>query len=129
VSAEPRPVLVYDGRCRFCVGQVTRLARWVDGRVRFESFRDPGVVARYPGLTREACEGAVHLVEPGGRVTSGAEAILRALAVRPPLRPVVWLYRLPGLRQLLDAGYRAIARNRFRLQGETCTDEVCRLHH
>jgi predicted DCC family thiol-disulfide oxidoreductase YuxK len=127
-AADPRPILLYDGRCRICVREAGRLSRWVGGRVRLESFRDPEVLARHPDLTPEACEAAIHLVEPGGRVSRGAEAVARALGLRPLLRPLAWLYRLPGLRQLMDVGYRTVARNRFRLGGETCADDACRLH-
>lgn len=125
---DSRPVLVYDGHCRFCVGQATRLVRWVGDRVRLESFRDPGVIERYPGLTEEACTASIHLVEPGGRVSSGAEAVARTLRLRPALAPLGWLHSLPILRQILDAAYGAVARNRFRLGGTVCTGDACRPH-
>ena len=122
------PVLVYDGRCRLCVREAHRLARWVGGRVRLESFRDPGVIARHPGLSEEACEAALQLIDADGRITSGAEAVARTLRLRPVLAPLAALYRLPGLRQLLDSVYRLVARRRFALGGATCADDVCRLH-
>jgi len=100
----------------------------MDGRVRLESFRDPGVIARHPGLTAEACEQALQLVGSDGRIWSGAAAIARALRLRPALAPLGWLYAVPGVRQLLDAGYALVARNRFRLPGEACADDACRLH-
>jgi lipase maturation factor 1 len=128
IVSESPPVLVYDGRCRFCVREASRIARWVGDRVQLESFRDPGVLARHPGLTAEDCEAAIHLVEPGGRITRGAEAIARTLRLRPLLAPLGWLYALPGLRRFLDAGYGALARNRFRLGGEACADDACRPH-
>jgi predicted DCC family thiol-disulfide oxidoreductase YuxK len=123
-----RPALVYDGRCRFCVDQATRLAGWLGDRVRLESFRDPGVIASHPGLTEEACDRALQLVEPDGTIHAGAAAVARALRLRPLLAPAGWLYDLPGVRQLADAAYAAIARNRFRLRGEVCSDDACRLH-
>ena len=126
---DPRPALVYDGRCRFCVRQATRLARWAGGRVRLESFRDPGVIASHPGLTEEACDRAIQLVAPDGHIWRGAEAVARVFRLHPLLAPAGWAYQLPGLRQLLDAAYDAVARNRFRLQGEACPDDACRLHH
>jgi predicted DCC family thiol-disulfide oxidoreductase YuxK len=129
---EFKPVLIYDGRCRFCVAQADRLARWTGGRVRLESFRDPGVIEKYPGLTAERCEEAIQLVMPNGRIAGGAEAIARALRLRPLLAPVGFLYEAPLLRPLLDWGYRVVARNRFRIGGSTdeepCGDEACRLH-
>ena len=120
-------MLVYDGRCRFCVREAGRLARWAGGRVRLESFREPGVLERH-GLEAAACEAAIHLVEPDGRVTSGAAAVARTLRLRPLLAPLGWLHEVPVMRALLDAGYRVVSRNRFRLGGEVCADDTCRLH-
>src|ERR671937_501408 len=119
---DPRPVLIYDGRCGFCRREATRLGRWVAGRVRLESFRDPGVIERHPGLTAEACEAALQLVEPDGRIRSGAEAIAHTLRLQPALAPLGWLYHVPFLRWGFDLGYRLVARNRFRLRGEECPD-------
>jgi predicted DCC family thiol-disulfide oxidoreductase YuxK len=124
-AGDRRPVLIYDGHCRLCAREATRLARWVGGRVRLESYRDPGVVAHYPGLTPAMCEQGLQLVLPDGRIVSGAEAAAATLRLRTPLG---WLYYLPGLRQVADAIYRVIVRNRFRLGGTTCAGDECRLH-
>jgi predicted DCC family thiol-disulfide oxidoreductase YuxK len=123
-----RPVLIYDGHCRLCTREATRLARWVGGRVGLESYRDPAVIARHPGLTPELCEQGLQLVMPDGRIVSGAEAAAATLRLRAPLAPLAWLYYLPGVRQLANVIYRAIVRNRFRLGGATCAGEECRLH-
>ena len=125
---DARPVLLYDGHCRFCIAQADRLRRWTGDRIHLVSFRDPGVLERYPSITSDACEQAIQLVLPDGRVVTGAEAAARALALRPPLAPLAGLYFVPGIRQLVDAAYRVVARNRFRLGGKVCTDEACRLH-
>ncbi len=124
----PQPVLIYDGRCRFCVREASRLARWVRGGVRLESFRDAGVIERYPGLTAAQCEQALQLIEPDGRIRSGAEAVARTLRLNPRIAPLTWVYYVPLLRSVFDRGYRIVARNRFRLRGEVCTDETCGVH-
>lgn len=121
------PVLLYDGRCRFCVRQAERLARWSGGRLQLESFRDPRVLARFPAVTLAACEAGMQLVAADGRVFSGAEAGARALRLRPALAPIGWLYFVPGVRQLADRGYAIIARNRYRLGG-TCDGDACGVH-
>lgn len=121
------PVLVYDGRCRFCVASVEWLRARVGDRIRYESFRDPGVLARHPEVTAEQCERGAQLIEPDGRVWSDAGAVLHALAARPVFAPVAWLYAVPGLRQLFEVGYRVVARNRMRLLGEVCAEGACGL--
>jgi predicted DCC family thiol-disulfide oxidoreductase YuxK len=126
--ADTRPVVVYDGACRFCIEQAQRLERLVGDRIRLASFREPGVLEQHPQLTRAACERALQLVEPDGTVRSGADAVVHVLGVRAGFAPLRWLYRVPGLRQLFDLGYGLVARNRFRLRGEVCADDACRLH-
>jgi lipase maturation factor 1 len=125
-----RPVLLFDGHCRFCLAQVARLRRWTGERLDFVSFREPGVLERFPQLKAADCERAMQLVQPDGRVHAGVDAALAALALRPGLRPLAALGRLPGLHALLVAGYRVVADNRFLLGGrvEDCADESCRVH-
>ena len=113
-----RAVLVYDGSCRLCEAASRRIARLAPaGAVERRDFRAPGVLDGLPGVTLAACEQALQLVEPGGRVRSGAEAVACVLSLRPLLRPVAALYFVPGLRQLADAAYRWIAQRRYRLFG------------
>jgi predicted DCC family thiol-disulfide oxidoreductase YuxK len=129
-----RPILIYDGRCPFCRRESERLVRWVGDRAARESFRDPGVIERHPGLSEEACERALQLVEPGGRISSGMEAVFRTLALKRGFIPFLWLYAVPGIRHALEAAYRLVARNRFRLPGsgvaeaDRCEDGSCPTH-
>jgi predicted DCC family thiol-disulfide oxidoreductase YuxK len=123
----PEAVLIYDGQCRFCIAQAERLARWARGRVRLESFRDEDVLLRFPALTRAQCEKAIQLVEPDGRVSSGAAAVARTLRMRPLLASLGHLYEVPLLRSAFDWGYALVARNRFRIGGAAC-DDACDAH-
>lgn len=122
------PVLIYDGHCAFCRREASRLQRWVGGRLRLESFRDAGVLDRYSSLTASACEEAVQLVEPDGRIWSGAAAFARALRLRSLLAPLGAIYWIPGVRWLADRAYRWVARNRFRLPGADGDIGGCRAH-
>ncbi len=72
----------------------------------------------------------MQLVQPDGRVLSGADAARAALALRPALRPLAAVLGLPVVRSLSRLGYRAIAANRYRLGGhvEDCGDDACRAH-
>jgi predicted DCC family thiol-disulfide oxidoreductase YuxK len=105
------------------------------GRVPVEmvDFQQPGALERFPGLTHEACLQAMQLVTPDGRIFSGFEAGVQALATRPVLGRLVSLYYLPGLRRLLDRVYRIVAANRYRIMGRAlarggCPGGSCALH-
>jgi predicted DCC family thiol-disulfide oxidoreductase YuxK len=123
-----RPVVIYDGHCRFCVDQTRRLERWLGGRAEYASFRSAGTIERFPGLTVERCEAAMQLVLPDGRILDGADAVAQALRLRPLLAPIGWILGVPGIRGLARAAYAAISRRRFRLRGEVCDDDACRVH-
>lgn len=123
-------VVLYDGRCRFCVSQVRKLlALAKPGVVEALDFQDPEVLARFPGVTYHDCMQAVRLIRPDGRVITGFEAAVQAVATRRVLKPLAYLYYLPGLRQLCDGVYRRIAARRYDLMGKTdCVAGACALH-
>jgi predicted DCC family thiol-disulfide oxidoreductase YuxK len=122
-------VLLYDGHCRFCTAQSKNMLRLAKpGAIEMLSFQDEGVLARFPGLTHEQCMKAMQLIAPDGRVFSGAEAAVRALATRP-IGKLAFIYYMPLIRQLVDLVYFIVARNRYRLGGKVeCADEACALH-
>ena len=97
------------------------------------NFQEPGVLARFPAVSYEACMQAMHLVSPDGRIYKGFEAAVRAVATRPILGWIAYVYYLPGLRQMIDCMYAFIARRRYRLFGRTetardCETGTCKLH-
>ena len=126
-------VVLYDGHCPFCTRQSRRLARLAHpGVLETVSFQEPGVLEQFPGLTYEACMKAMHLITPDGRIFLGAEAIVQALTTRRLFVWVLWLYYLPGLRQLVNGLYAFIAANRYRFWGKTapseCNSGACQIH-
>ncbi|MDP0497491.1 MAG: DCC1-like thiol-disulfide oxidoreductase family protein [Verrucomicrobiota bacterium JB024] len=112
VSSPPvRPLLVWDGDCRFCARWVRRLERRVGPAFDTASYQE--VATRFPEVGEEAFTKAVHLIEPDGRVTRGAEAVFCALKdVRG--WSLGWrCYQRCGLfRCVSEALYRWVARNR-----------------
>lgn len=119
-------IVLYDGHCRFCAGQMKNLLALArPGAVQALSFQDPGVLARFPGLTHDECMKAMQLVTPDGRVFTAFEAAVRAVATRPLLKPLAYLYYVPGIRQLCDFVYRQVAARRYRIMGKTIAAEGC----
>src|SRR4051812_21815292 len=70
------PVVIYDGHCKFCTGQVQRLARWdrTGKRMAFISLHDPEVARRWPDLTHEMLMEQMYVVDPQGKRYAGAAA-------------------------------------------------------
>ena len=119
------PTLLYDGTCRFCTAQAARLRRMGRGRVAVESAYAPGVRERFPMVPQEGVMGEIKLVDADGQVLGGAAAIFRTLEHGGGiLGALAYLYRLWPIRPIADAGYRVIARNRYRISGR-CEDGSC----
>lgn len=65
-------VVIFDGNCNFCRGQVERLARWDrGGRLAFVSLHDPLVAQRYPDLTHDQLMEQMYLVDQSGQRYGG----------------------------------------------------------
>lgn len=68
-------VVIFDGDCNFCRGQVERLARWDrTERLAYVSLHDPIVAERYPDLTHEQMMQQMYVVDRAGNRHGGAAA-------------------------------------------------------
>jgi predicted DCC family thiol-disulfide oxidoreductase YuxK len=108
-----KPTLAYDGDCGFCLYWIGRWRHRTHGRVEFVPYQEP-----HPHLHRvpkEQLEEAIHFFEPDGRISRGAEAVFRTLALGDGLLsklPLALYWKLPGFRPVSEAIYRIVARNR-----------------
>jgi predicted DCC family thiol-disulfide oxidoreductase YuxK len=112
-----RPVVVWDGGCSFCSRSV-RVLRALDlhRRLDYQGSADVAALARL-GVTQESADEEMKLVEPGGRVSGGYDAIVRIVRQLPLGWLVSPILALPPLRALGRPAYRWIAAHR-----------TCRLH-
>ena len=109
----PQPVLVYDGACEFCTSLAGRWERKAGGRLECLPLQDASVSARFPNLARDRLARGVHLIEPSGRVSSGAAAVFRAPGGGRLRRWLLQLHeRSPVFAGAAQAGYQLVARNR-----------------
>ena len=114
VAAPPaKPLMVYDGDCRFCTLWIRRWQQLTGGRVDFLPYQDPSVAARFPEIPRETFESAVQLIQPDGAVFSAAEAVFRALAAEPHGGWLLdWYQHSPAFMRLAEWSYHFVARHR-----------------
>ncbi|MFO1488454.1 MAG: DCC1-like thiol-disulfide oxidoreductase family protein [Verrucomicrobiota bacterium] len=82
-SPPPRPLLLYDGSCRFCTLWIQRLRRHTGDFVDYVPSQSSDGAARFPEIPRDDFDHAVQLILPDGRVFHAAEAVCRALANHP----------------------------------------------
>ena len=107
----PKPLLIWDGDCRFCELWIERWRAATRGK--FDDAPSQQVSARYPEVPADVFNHAVVYIDETGSVFTGAEAIVRALRVRFPHRTLAWAYdKVPGFAPLSEFFYRRVARNR-----------------
>ena len=112
VASPPgRPSMIFDGECGFCRFWVERWRSRLGESVEFRPYQEEA--ARYPEIPVESFRRAVHLILPDGAAYSGAEAVFRALALRPRGSAGLTAYRsLPGFALVTEALYAWIAAHR-----------------
>jgi predicted DCC family thiol-disulfide oxidoreductase YuxK len=123
------PVLLFDGECGLC----QRIVRWLlrldrGGVLRFAPLQGPAAQGflRQHGLPADDFDSLVFVPDWSCRAeknyllrTDGVVAALRAAGVP---RRAAWLALWP--RALRDAGYRLVARLRYRIFGEWKPDPL-----
>lgn len=123
-------VVLYDGHCRFCIGQVRNMRRAdLTGRLAFLSLHDIRVGERYPDLSHEQLMAQMYVIDRHGRRHGGPSA-LRYLTRRLPLLwPLAPLLHIPFSLPIWNWLYQQIARRRYWFgRIETCDDGACQVH-
>jgi predicted DCC family thiol-disulfide oxidoreductase YuxK len=106
-----KPVCVYDGECAFCRRWVRRWQGITGDAVEFVPYQD--AASRFPQIPIENFKRAAQLIEPDGRVSSGARAAFRILDLAQYRRWPLWAYdHAPGFAFLTNRAYRFIADHR-----------------
>ncbi|MBI3415309.1 MAG: DUF393 domain-containing protein [Verrucomicrobia bacterium] len=112
-SPPARPLMILDGDCGFCGRWIARWKKSTGEQVDYVPFQDSSVAARFPELPRRDFENSVHLLETDGRVSRGAQAVLRSLALAAKFKWLLWLYEnFPGFASISEWAYRRVANNR-----------------
>jgi len=103
--------LVYDGDCTVCRYWVVYWQGLTHGRVVFRAYQE--AAADFPAIPSEAFRRAIQLIEPDGRVYSGAAATFRVLRHAPGRTAWWWCYsHLPGVAAMSEWAYAFLARRR-----------------
>lgn len=106
-----RPLLIFDGDCGFCRFWVDAWHQNVRDKVDFAPFQE--VEAEFPEISHAEFNRSVQLVEPGGQIYAGAEAVYRLLSFDPNNQWLLDLYqKLAPFRAASEWFYRLVARNR-----------------
>jgi len=114
VAAPPtKPLLVFDGDCRFCMLWIKRWQQISGEAVDYIPFQSADIAERFPEIPREQFATAVQLIETNGVVHSGARAALGALARNRRWAGPLAIYREFDLfARIAEICYRFVATHR-----------------
>jgi len=106
-----RPLMIWDGECRFCGGWIRRWQGYTQGAVDYETFQSVG--ARFTELGEKDYAKAVFLILPDGRAFRGAEAVFESLSLARGHSLGLKMYRhVPGFKAVSEWFYGNVAQNR-----------------
>jgi predicted DCC family thiol-disulfide oxidoreductase YuxK/uncharacterized membrane protein YphA (DoxX/SURF4 family) len=112
-SPPSKPLLVFDGDCRFCRRWIARWKNATGDAVDYLPFQDQTMTGRFPEIPRQDFEEAVHLILPDGSVSRGAEAVFKSLNQGGRHGLLLGLYRkVPGFADLSELLYEEVALHR-----------------
>src|ERR1700730_15613289 len=109
--SQARPTLVYDGDCGICRYWVDYWQGLTGARVIYRPYQE--AAGDFPAIPLEAFRHAIQLIEPDGKVYSGAAATYRVLRQVPGRGAWWWLYaHVPGFAVASERAYAVVARRR-----------------
>jgi predicted DCC family thiol-disulfide oxidoreductase YuxK len=105
------PIVLYDGKCGFCKRHVERWKALSGEAIEYLPFQEHA--DQFPLVTKEQLGQAVHLLEPDGTITRGAEAVFRIAALSHQRPWLLWSYdSFPGFAAISEGVYSWIASHR-----------------
>ena len=107
-----KPLLLWDGDCGFCQLWAARWSEAYGEQLDLAPAQTQAV--RFPEIPASAYAEGIQLIEPDGRVYSGAAAALRTRQHgRRRGDLLLWAYEnIPGIAPALETGYGLVARHR-----------------
>jgi predicted DCC family thiol-disulfide oxidoreductase YuxK len=109
--ADSRPLLVYDGDCRFCVYSVRYWHKLTGDRIIYRPYQE--VAAQYPTIPISDFQHAVQFITHDGHRACAAEASFLTLSYAPSRGFWLALYRkLPGFAAASELAYAFVAAHR-----------------
>jgi predicted DCC family thiol-disulfide oxidoreductase YuxK len=108
-----RPLLIYDGDCRFCTLWVERWRTTAGDRV--ECRPSQHVAREFPDVPAEAFANSVQLIDRDGRRYERSEAVFRFLAIATLIGRLLLLAnrKIPFFAAVCDGAYRFVAAHRM----------------
>ncbi|MBI4479570.1 MAG: DUF393 domain-containing protein [Acidobacteria bacterium] len=85
-----KPLLIYDGDCSFCRYCVDYGRSLTRDSVAYAPYQE--VASQFPQIPIERFRASAQFVDRDGTISSGAEAIFRALSCTPGWKWLLWLY-------------------------------------
>lgn len=126
-------VVIYDGKCVFCLGQVRNLKKFDGGsRLAFMSLHDPEVGERFPDLTFEQMMKQIYVVGQSGQRYGGAKAIRYLTRRLPKLWWAAPLTHIPFTLPIQQWCYDQVAKRRYKIANKDgsadCDSGACEIH-
>ena len=123
-----KPIVVYDGECRFCMWSLNRIkSKDKKGQFDYLPRQTEGIEEHFPKLASSDFNTGMRLMMSKDYIYVGADAVHQIYRRLPPFHLVAWLYRVPILHWFFRGGYALVAKYRHLSGRVTCDTGTCEL--
>ncbi|MBM7554768.1 DCC1-like thiol-disulfide oxidoreductase family protein [Thalassobacillus pellis] len=124
-----KPLVLYDGQCYLC-RQTKSIFQWLDwlGSFEWKSLQQYEKETLVTQEERAAIKSELHIIEPDQTSRAGYHAVTYMLVRCPLTFPLGLIASIPGMGLIGKPIYRWIARNRYRIFKDKCSDGACSIH-
>jgi predicted DCC family thiol-disulfide oxidoreductase YuxK len=123
-----KATVLIDSTCNLCRAGSRQILRMVpSGTIRVQDINKPELQAYYK-IAPEDARREMHIVTVTGKMYKGAEAVRYVLYLQKTLRPLSYLWKIPGFGSLAQVAYLWVADNRYLFLGkqeQECEDGSC----
>ena len=117
-----KPVLLFDAECTMCK-RFQKALEMIDVKkvIKYVSIYDENIYIEFPFLSKDDCEGVIHLVDTDLKVYRGGEVISFLAKTYPGVKKFSWLLDSDSSKRALDLFYNRVSESRKTKRGcSTC---------
>lgn len=110
INSSKKPLLIYDGDCRFCKLWIARWKQLTADKVDYAPSQE--VASQFPQISENDFRKSVQFIDADGTISKGAEAVFRSLKYANK-KWMLWCYeKIPGFAAISEWFYQLVASHR-----------------
>lgn len=119
---EKKVVVLFDSQCTLCL-RFKKALEVIDTekRISFKSIHEPSTYIEHPELSKQDCEGVIHLIDlNNNNVYQGSDVITFLIKSFPSVSKLSWLLDSNSAKNAIDIFYNKLNNMRLAKKNKKC---------